>query len=383
MTRKCGMLFEMPVPRDPRPGEKHTAFDSEGQPYEVEAAFTPDLTERAFHDVVEQAVHAEKCGYDSVWFVEHHFYEEASQSSAPDVMLANIAARTERIRLGHGVRLLPYAYNHPIRAAESAAVLDILSHGRLDFGTGRSLSRLELEGFGIDPADTRSQWEGSLDIIVDAWTKEVVERREGDIVFPPRSVVPKPLQQPHPPLWAATTGAPGHELMGRKGLGLLSFTLMLPLEELASRISLYREGIKHADPIGHFVNDQVAAMTMVFCAEDGDVARERAGDAVMRYLGWAFGAFIGAAKWMDPREGSYNYLQEMMGIDFEQLTFDVVNDNDMVIVGTPEECVKKAERYFDAGVDQMLCQTTLPGIPHAHVMESMELFGREVIPQIT
>ncbi|HTK65588.1 MAG TPA: LLM class flavin-dependent oxidoreductase [Pseudonocardia sp.] len=383
MSRQCGMLFEMQVARVPTPGEKHTAFDGEGQPYEVEAVFTPEATHRAFHDVVEEVVQAEKSGYTSAWFVEHHFYEEASQSSAPDVMLSHIAAKTERIRLGHGVRLLPHAYNHPVRAAESAAVLDLLSNGRLEFGTGRSLSRLELEGFGIDPAATREQWDNSLGIIVDAWTKEVVERTEGPIQFPPRSVVPKPLQQPHPPLWAATTGAPGHELMGRKGLGLLSFTLMLPVEELASRIALYREGIKHAEPVGHFVNDQVAAMTMVHCHQDGQVARERAADAVMGYLRWAFAAFVGAARWMDPREGTYNYLQEMLGIDIDQLTFDIVNDNDMVIVGTPDECKKKAERYFDAGVDQMLCQMSLPGLSHDHIMESIELFGREVIPAVT
>lgn len=383
MARQCGMLFEMQVDRDPRPGEKHTAFDSEGQPYEVEAVFTPETTHRAFHNVVDQIVLAERTGFTSAWFVEHHFYEEASQSSAPDVMLAHIAAKTETIRLGHGVRLLPHAYNHPVRAAESAAVLDLLSNGRLEFGTGRSLSRLELEGFGIDPATTREQWESGLDIIVDAWTKEVLERTDGPIRIPPRSVVPKPLQQPHPPLWAATTGAPGHELMGRKGLGLLSFTLLLPVEELARRIGLYREGISHAEPIGHVVNNQVAAMTMVHCHEDGQVARERAGQAVMNYLEWAFGAFVGAAKWMDPREGTYNYLQEMMGFDFESLTFDFVNDNDMVIVGTPDECKKKAERYFEAGVDQMLCQMTLPGVKHEHIMESIELFGREVIPAIT
>ena len=183
------------------------------------------------------------------------------------------------------MRLLPYAYNHPIRAAESAAVPDILSHGRLDYGTSRSLSRLELEGFGIDAAHAGASGRAAWTSLSMHETKEVVERSEGDIVFPPRSVVPKPLQQPHPPLWAATTGAPGHELlMGRKGLGLLWFTLMLPVEELASRIALYREGIKHADPVGHFVNDQVAAMTMVYCAEDGQVARERASEAVMSYL---------------------------------------------------------------------------------------------------
>src|ERR1700724_3949529 len=106
--------------------------------------------ERLFHQALEQVVLADKLGYDYAWEVEHHFLEEYSHSSAPEVFLAACAALTKKIRIGHGVVLAPPGYNHPARVAERIATLDLIADGRVDWGTGESASRGELEGFGID-----------------------------------------------------------------------------------------------------------------------------------------------------------------------------------------------------------------------------------------
>src|SRR4051812_27508097 len=130
---------------------------------------------RRFLEIFDQIKLAEEVGFTTLFSVEHHFLESFSHASAPEVLLTWAAANTTKMRIGHGVRLLPYPYNHPIRAAEQAATLDLLSQGRLEFGTGRSATLPELGGFGIDPADTRGMWEESLELIIKAWTNHMVD----------------------------------------------------------------------------------------------------------------------------------------------------------------------------------------------------------------
>ncbi|MEW6300392.1 MAG: LLM class flavin-dependent oxidoreductase, partial [Thermodesulfobacteriota bacterium] len=216
----------------------------------------------AFKQVLAQVVRAEEAGFSHFWTVEHHFLSEFSHCSAPEVLYGAVSQRTKKIRIGHGVRLLPFPYNHPIRVAEMAATLDLLCDGRLEFGTGRSVSRDELEGFGIDPRETRDLWEEALDIVVGAWTNEIFSWEGKYFKIPPRNVIPKPLQKPHPPLWCASTGPETHEVAGRKGLGLLSFTLLVDPEELKRRIGIYRAGLAEAKPAGKFVNDRAATFTL-------------------------------------------------------------------------------------------------------------------------
>ena len=381
MSREFGLFYELAVSKRDTPGETHYTFSADAEKVPTERAFAPDASYQAYMDVADQIVLADELGFHNVWFTEHHFWEEFSQSSAPEVFFAYLAARTERIRLGHGVKLLPFNYNHPIRAAEQAAVLDLVSNGRLDFGTGRSITRIEMAAFGIDPAATRDQWSESLDMIVGAWTDEMFEWDSPSFTIPPRPVLPKPRQLPHPPIWGATTSGPGHELIGQKGLGLLSLTIMLPLEELANRIALYKQGIQHVDPIGKTVNDKAAGFTLVYCAEDNARAREEAEAGVMTYLTTALTNFAAFARWIDPDEQTYRYLQLMPAPD--QLNFDYLQDNNMIIVGDPDHCATTAEKYFDAGLDQLMCCMQLPGIPHHNVMESIRLWGKHVMPTLT
>src|SRR5262249_37654579 len=147
-----------------------------------------------------------------------------------------------------------------------------------------SSTRAELEGFGIDPQDTRGMWEEALDVVVGAWTTDEFSWDGRWFKVPPRRVHPKPLQRPHPPLWVASTSPDSHAMAGRKGLGLLSFTIGVPPEELAVRIGLYRDGLREAKPAGKFVNDRAATFTMVHCAETNAEAKATAAESVVWYL---------------------------------------------------------------------------------------------------
>src|SRR5499425_3521120 len=154
---------------------------------------------RSYKEALEQIELADRVGFDTVWAVEHHFLTEFAHSSAPEVFLTAAAARTRRIRIGHGVVLLPHRFNHPIRVAERVAALDILSDGRVEFGTGRS-SQYEQAGFEVDTELSREMWQESLEMIPRMWTEDPFEFHGRFLNVPARSIVPKPLQDPHPPI---------------------------------------------------------------------------------------------------------------------------------------------------------------------------------------
>jgi alkanesulfonate monooxygenase SsuD/methylene tetrahydromethanopterin reductase-like flavin-dependent oxidoreductase (luciferase family) len=283
------------------------------------------------------------------------------------------------MRIGHGVRLLPYPYNHPIRAAEQAATLDLLSQGRLEFGTGRSATEPELGGFGIDPAQTREMWNESLGLIIKAWTDREVQHEGKYFTQVPRVMVPKPLQQPHPPLWMSCTSPESHEVAGALGLGLLSFTLALDFQEVANRIARYRERIKTAEPIGKFVNDQTAVFTMAHCAETNELARERAEAGVMRYQHDQIRLLTSLIPTLT--EGSsYDYYERFVGVDYDKFTYDYLEEKEMILVGDPERCIQLAKKFEAIGIDRLLLFVQYGDMPHEHTMDALRLFGQEVLP---
>ncbi len=334
---------------------------------------------RHFHEMFEQIKLAEEVGFKTLFSVEHHFLESFSHASAPEVLLTWAAANTTRMRIGHGVRLLPYPYNHPIRAAEQAATLDLLSQGRLEFGTGRSATLPELGGFGINPAETREMWRESLELILKAWQNPVVEHEGKYFKQAPRTLVPKPLQQPHPPLWMSCTSPESHEIAGALGLGLLSFTLALDVQEVASRIAKYRERIKTADPIGAVANDQTAVFVMAHCAETNELARERARAGVMQYQHDQIELLVSLIPELKDNS-SYDYYQRFVGVDYDKFTYDYLENKEMVLVGDPERCVKLAKKYEEIGVDRLLLFVQYKDMPHEHTMDAIRLFGKEVLP---
>ena len=196
--------------------------------------WAPDDERRLFHEALDQVVLADRLGYDYAWEVEHHFLDEYSHSSAPEVFLAAAAARTKRIRLGHGIRQVIPNYNHPARTAEGLATLDIISDGRVDFGIGEGATRLELGGFGIPAKEKRAMALEAAEQIANMMVLEPYPGFEGKyFTMPCRNVLPKPVQKPHPPIWMACTNRDTIKVAASIGVGALAFSFVNPEEATA------------------------------------------------------------------------------------------------------------------------------------------------------
>jgi alkanesulfonate monooxygenase SsuD/methylene tetrahydromethanopterin reductase-like flavin-dependent oxidoreductase (luciferase family) len=365
---KFAMFYEIPVPKPWTPGKEH----------------------QAYKDTLEQAVLGDKVGFHAFWSVEHHFLDEYSHCSNPEVLYGAIAARTKNIRIGYGVRLLPQPYNHPIRTAESVAVLDLISDGRVDFGTGRSSSRAELEGFNVDVDKSREQWREALGHIVGAWTNDEYQA-DGEFwkMGAPRRVHTKPLQQPHPPIFGATSSPAGHEEIGRQGIGLCSFTVGMPPESISDNLARYKKGLAECtQPAGKFINDTAATFTMVHCAPTKEEAYAVAEESFVWYPKAGASIIGSVAEWLEERDhplGTYDYaaapLQHQREGALEYLNFDYIHSTGSGVVGDPDECIETLKRYEASGVDLLLCLLNPYNIPHEKVMQSIELFGKYVIPE--
>nr|MBA2625621.1 LLM class flavin-dependent oxidoreductase [Acidimicrobiia bacterium] len=227
-------------------------------------------------DALEQVELADRLGFDVVWEVEHHFLEEYSHSSAPEVFLAAASQRTKDIRLGHGIIQTAPGYNHPARTAERVAMLDLVSGGRVEFGSGESSSEAELGGFLIDPAQKREMWLEGLEVAVRCMTETPFTGVDGTYVtMPPRNVVPKPVQKPHPPLWVACSRRDTILLAAEKGIGALTFAFIDPEEALQWAGDYERTLAESCVPVGKAVNPTLACVTPMMCARDEDEAVAR------------------------------------------------------------------------------------------------------------
>ena len=224
---KFGIFFEMSTPRP----------------------FTADVEASVYRNALEQARLADELGFDWVWAVEHHFLEEYSHCSAPEVVLAAVAAQTERIRVGHGAVVCVPEMNHPIRVAERCAALDIISGGRLEVGTARSSTWTELGGFNVDPDDTKKTWDEFVRALPKLWADGHASWEGSAFSMPERNVLPKPVQKPHPPMWVTVT-SPGTECdAADRGLGCLGVAAA-GYEEQERRTAEYFRRIEQCDPVG-------------------------------------------------------------------------------------------------------------------------------------
>ena len=349
----------------------------------------PNAEYQAYQDTLEQAVFGEQMGFHAFWTVEHHFLTRFSHCSNPEVLYGAIAARTTKMRIGYGVRLMPKPYNHPIRSAESAAVLDLISGGRVDFGTGRSATRAELEGFGIDPEETRDMWLEAIGHVVGAWTQAEYGMNGKYWQSPPRPVIPKPFQKPHPPLFGATSSLPSHQIVGELGMGLCSFTVGLPPEDLAQRIQAYRKAIATCTkPIGAYVNNVAATFTLVNCAPTKEESYAVARESFEWYPKYSGRLIASVAAWQEEQKvsgGTYAYTHEILNFDrqglIDQFSFEYLRDSGSAIVGDPDQVIQACKRYEATGCDMLLCLVNPLNIPHAKVMQTIELMGKYVIPE--
>ena len=325
---------------------------------------------------LEVAVACDRAGWKYVWSVEHHFLEEYSHISASEVFLPYVAARTERIHVGSAIYNITPPVNHPARMAERVAMLDHLSEGRFEFGTGRGSSSTEFKGFGIpDGETTRAMYDESLREILRMWRETRYSHNGKYFSMPERNVLPKPYTRPHPPLWVACGSPSTFEKAARLGLGALCFSLGSP-KDFAPLIKIYKDNIKHAEPVGEFVNDNVACVTQMVCLEDGKRARE-----VAMNMGSGYHTSL-VFKYLDtfPRPAGVPEWPKLIPDPTAQQLEDRIASGQR-IVGDPDECARAVQQYADIGCDQIIFGILASTMAQETALETVRLFGAEVQPR--
>src|SRR4051812_13115240 len=369
---KFGVFFEHQLPRPWERGSEH----------------------QLFYDALEQIELADKLGFHTAWEVEHHFLEEYSHSSAPEVFLAAVSQRTRNIRLGHGIVQTAPGYNHPARTAERIATLDILSNGRVEFGTGESSSEAELAGFGIDPVDKRDQWLEGLQVAIRCMTEEPFTGVDGRFVtMPPRNVVPKPMQRPHPPLWVACSRRETILEAARHGIGALTFAFIEPEEARHWVDDYYRTLADEGAALGEAVNANVACVTTFMCAPTEEEAMKRGLEGA-NFFGYSLAHYYvfgdhrpGVTNvWseFEERRDQHGYARSIVTPDDAPLGVKLLQEGLGSLrgaIGTPEQVHDLCARYEAAGVDQVIFVLQAGKNRHEHICESIELFGSEVLPR--
>lgn len=350
--------------------------------YELETADkSEEGVRRTYEQCLEQVLLADELGYRAVWFTEHHFLEGFSYSPAPEVFLGYLAAKTKRIRLGHAIVLLPFRINHPLRVAERIAVLDILSNGRVEFGGGRAISESELTAFGVDPEETRPQWEEALRMLPKMWTQETFAWPSETLPIPERKVIPKPVQKPHPPMSVACTQPSTIQFAAKHGLGVLGFGI--GQGQSNEYVQMYREAIKNAEPIGEFVNNRFALWVHTLCAPTDEEALAIQGPNFKLYSEQVRSLF---APWIDGKPpNSYAWFMQHFAEQYNQMQSIAMEDivkAGGACIGSPETCLRVLQYLSDAGVDEALLFMQSFTTPHETVMRSIELIAKEVKPRL-
>ena len=351
---------------------------------QVPKPWDDESTAKRIWEALDQIVYAEEMGYESVWFSEHHFRPVWSHNSAPDLTLAAVTQRTSRIRMGIGVVLAPI--HHPLHAAARMATLDILSRGRVDVGLGRTGYPYQLTPYGSDLEDTRGMWEEFAEVLPKAWTQEVTSHDGQYFKIPPREVLPKPLQKPHPPLWSACGSDETVRLAAEMGLGALVGSEGGP-EKVGNLLDLYRKTIKSATPKG-MINNQNALMTAGFCHEDPKVVETRGVELVNWYLEQQRERARLVWKGVDPAtvppdyQGYYEKDMRLAAGPHpgEKTAQEVVNQGRSFLVGTPEDCIKFVEEYEAMGVEQVFSLNAIGPESHEETMNTLKMFGEHIIP---
>jgi alkanesulfonate monooxygenase SsuD/methylene tetrahydromethanopterin reductase-like flavin-dependent oxidoreductase (luciferase family) len=386
---KFGLFYELQLPK---PGDCDD--------------WNPEDERRIYHEMLDQVELADKVGFDYVFEVEHHFLEEYSHSSAPELMMAALSQRTHRIRLGHGIVLTPPRYNHPARVAERIAALDILSGGRVEFGSGESASEMEMGGFGVERRQKKAMWEEATREIANMMVQTPYAGFEGEFfAMPPRNVIPKPVQKPHPPLWVAASRRETTMVAARLGMGSLGFGFETP-EELGERArEYYRLVREELMPIGHAINPALAVLNTFMMAETDEEAMRRSanGPAFFSYsLGYYYNPAVGGAH----QPGRANVYRDFLNRSGETASLQAARGGflspEEIASGEPSDEIAKALyraarsgnaigsadtirrtllKYEAQNLDVMIFVAQCGDRKHEHIMESIERFGRDVLPE--
>lgn len=345
------------------------AFRREGNPNAEHEALMNDMA---------YAIAADQAGFKYVWLSEHHFLDEYSHLSANDVMCGYLAHATSRIHIGSGIfNPLPQV-NHPAKVAERVAMLDHLTEGRFEFGTGRGAGSHEILGFlpGIEDMNgTKAIWEDVIREFPKMFLQDEYEGYEGEFwSLPPRRILPKPYGKGHPAMWYAAGSPASYEMAARMGLGVLGFSIG-DIEQAEKLAAQYKKAIRNAEPIGAFVNDNLLCVSTGFVAEDKEQAIQRAVAGRTNYL------VSNVFRYHDtfPRpEGFPQWPELLPEIDADMVRFAA--DAGAMIVGDPDTALKTVKAYEAAGIDQLV----LGFGPDSRegTLETIRLFGEHIIPKL-
>jgi alkanesulfonate monooxygenase SsuD/methylene tetrahydromethanopterin reductase-like flavin-dependent oxidoreductase (luciferase family) len=358
---------------------------------------SPEHEHQVIRDCVAQAVAAEAAGFDRVWAVEHHALKWYAHMSAPEIFLSYVAAKTERIRIGHGVVCMPFGYNHPVRVAERAAMLDVLSGGRLDLGAGRGATLQEMSLCGVDPDNTYAEVEEALRIIGSVWQDETFEWHGDllDIESPTglaHTVLPRPVQAPHPPLFMACTKQNTVTLAADYGIGALVLGFAGP-DEVLHLNELYRDAVAVRTGkrfVSTEVNDWFSALCPTIVLDDRDEAL-RVGARGQRFFAeaiahWYGGGPIPAQDTEDDdnlaaikadAERMVARLHEA-NIPVKPSSLSTFNPNHAY--GNSQDAINYVERLAEGGVDEIMCLIQMGTIPQEVCLETIAQWGETVIP---
>ncbi|MGK2742124.1 LLM class flavin-dependent oxidoreductase [Tepidicaulis sp. LMO-SS28] len=356
---RFGVFYELQLPKPWKEGDEH----------------------RLFHEALDQVVLADKLGFDYAWEVEHHFLEEYSHSSAPEVFLASAAAKTENIRLGHGIRQVIPNYNHPARTAETVATLDLMSSGRVQLGIGEGATRLELGGFGIPAKEKRAMSIEAAEQIANMMALDPYPGFEGKYFsMPCRNVIPKPYQKPHPPMWMACTNRDTIRVAASLGLGALAFSFVDP-DEAKHWADIYYGIIKSEEckPIGHSVNANIAMVSNFSIHHDRAEAIRR-GHEGFEFFGYALAALV-TRDIVPGRTDMWGEYLKQRGNRTEEVIEAAKDGYDATGIGTPDDMREHLKAFQEAGVDQVIFMQQAGRNKHAHICESLQLFADEVMPE--
>jgi len=362
-----------------------------------------------YKETLDQCELADQVGFDNLWFVEHHFLMGFSGSPCPEVLFGALSQRTKNIRIGFGVSILPS--HHPIHIAERVAMVDQLTDGRVEFGTGRS-NAYEQVGQGIDPRETRERWDEALTMLPKMWQSDEFSWEGKHWNVPTRRILPRVFQKPHPRMYLACTQTESFRLAAQKGIGVLS-SASYAVDILAEHVKVYRDAITDAEPVGAFVNNFWGNNVHAYCGKDDQAAKELAAESMKTFFGPdkpyiqgrinAYEELLEAwggvpddlnadfSRWLRQSDDAHKQQAEEAGLSLDagpgaaraaiaQLDANVLSDRGVIIAGNPESCIKTVQMYEDIGVDQVMMIMQTETISHDKVMESMELFGKEVIP---
>lgn len=345
--------------------------------YELQAPrpWNHESERKLVQDSLDQVELCDRLGFDCVWATEHHFLEEYAHNSAPEVFLAACSQRTKNLRIGHGIVQLPPAVNHPARVAERIAMLDLVSNGRVEFGTGAGASEAELSGFLVTQEEKKAMWAEALGAIVRMFVEDPFLGHDGKYFkMPARNVVPKTYQKPHPPMWQACSRNESIVQAARLGLGALTLGFPVP-EEVRPWVKNYREILENeCVPVGRRVTTQFAISLPFLCVRDEEQIDRLASES-FKFFVHALGHYAVFGRHIP---GKTDIWREFHDNSHESV---LPKGWETSCVGTPEMLRKRLRDFEEAGVDQIICLSQAGNISHETMCGSFELFAKEVMPE--